>query len=97
MRTSSEEIREALEAYRLAARESASASSGSYMSEALFESVPDDADETTRNNLAQQVVTATVIDIECQFDLMIATKTLDTLIELAKVEAANDRLRSRAR
>ena len=49
MRTSSEEIREALEAYRLAARESASASSGSYMSEAMFESVPDDADETTNN------------------------------------------------
>ena len=97
MRTSSEEIREALEAYRLAARESASANTGRYMSETMYNAMPDNTDETTHDNLTQQVIAATVVDIDCQFDLMIAAKTLDTLLELAKVEAANDELRKRAR
>lgn len=97
MRTSIVEIREALENYRTAVNDAASASSGLYMAEVMFNAIPEYADERVRNNLMEELTTATVVDINCQFDLMVASKVLDVLIELAKLEIANDRLRQPAK
>lgn len=96
MRTSSEEIRQALSDYRDAVDIACQMEQELFIAEKNYEIHGNDETSDDRDAATQNLISVTVQHMHYQFELMKATKTLDVLIELAKVEVGNDRLLRRA-
>lgn len=92
MRTSSEEIREALASYCDAIDIACQMEQELFIAEKQYEAAAEDNakvgldDELSMDAVTQSLISVTHQHIHYQFELMKATKTLDTLLELAKVE-----------
>lgn len=99
MRTSTVEIREALTNYRDAVDIACQMEQELFIAERQYEAAIEEVNRGSQDdiqridNASQHMISITAKHIHHQFELAKMTKTLDILIELAKLEVASDRLR----